>query len=136
MTEGRMYQDTHFEVDFVKGKVIQAMIALVEVDKPDDHPMIINLKLEGMDWQRYFVDTYAGFWENWATLIDEQEQDVTREVDYGTQYGVVGKSILYARCVNSEIDLCVRGVGSFVLKLVNSAGNDMECEFVVNKGSC
>ena len=63
---GRMFQDQNFDVHGLEQCKIERLIGLVSHDRPEDRPIVVNLKVEGGSWQRFFLDAGIAFWEDWG----------------------------------------------------------------------
>jgi hypothetical protein len=105
---GRMFQDQNFDVHGLEHCKIERLIGLVSQDRPEDRPIVVNLKVEGVSWQRFFLDAGIAFWEDWGKLIDEEEDEDTFFVDYGDRFALQGERISSIQCRNSCIMLILQ----------------------------
>ena len=96
------------------------------------------LKLHGQPWQAYFLDAGLGFWETWDEPgIDpfEPYEDL-RQIDYGSRFGLIGATLLEARCdiVEPRVTICItvafdRGILRFSYAWPNDLDGDVVLTF-------
>lgn len=94
---GRLFQDLEFEIPFVVGRSVEKLIGCTE--RADGGLAIVFLKATSLHWQRSFVDTGVGFWEEWGQTDTFADFDTChfRRVDLGRQFGITGREIVRAR---------------------------------------
>ena len=100
---GRLHQDDTFEVADVAGGIVEQLLGFTDTER-DDQPEKMFLKIRGQrPWQTYFLDAGLGFWEEWdeEDAFDAYRGD-SREIDYGHRFGLIGATIVEARCAVVE----------------------------------
>ena len=130
---GRIYQDYNFIVSGFDGCEIEELLGLVDINAPDTQPIVVNLKATNHSWQRFFLDTGIGVWEDWGELVDEVEENETKIVDYGDLFNLKGKIISSITCVNSQIKIkCESGL-ELVLRFIDEKDLESDSEILISK---
>jgi hypothetical protein len=111
--------------------VIEELIALIVEDGGDLEPTLLYLKVQGLPWQKCFLDVGAGFWEQWSDVdpLDDADDDDVRSVDYAEHFGLRGVSVLGVQCEREGADLAskiriVLATGTLSLRPVDPKGID------------
>lgn len=124
---GRIYQSDNFEFQEFVGEKIEALLGIVMQNDSDNHPLVINLKTTNKSWQRYFLDAWVCFWEDWGELVDNAD-DNDRFVDYGKMFELEGKVITSIKCVNCRVIIEIEKRNQFTLQLIDTVKDDTESE--------
>lgn len=100
---GRMFQDINFKVKSAAGKKLEQMIGVEDSDSPERGPILIYIKIEGISWSQYFLESCFGVWENWGEIdIDDESYSYH---DYAEKFAVKNQIIRSAYCKDNEITL-------------------------------
>ena len=89
-------QDASFSLPELTGRRIVAVLGVVDLDSPDDEPILVNLQLDDGSWHRFYLDTDVGFasWERHEKLYDaDPDGDEIRHVDYAQAHRLSGEVI-------------------------------------------
>jgi len=111
---GRMFQDINFKVKSAKGKKLEQLIGVENPDNPDGGPVLIYIKMEGISWSQYFLESCFGVWENWGEM--DTEDEAYSYPDYGKKFEVEGLIIQSVYCKDNEITLEFEPGEKLVLK--------------------
>lgn len=128
----RTHQDRNFKISYINGQKIEQLIGLVSKEDHDEELIMVNVKLEGLEWQRFFLDAFIGFWEVSCNYVDDSDEDI-KSVDYLEKYELGGKSVMSAECVNGEIVLVISDGSRLALVLKNSTVCDTDSKLVLVK---
>lgn len=129
---GRIHQDDHFDVAGFDGETLECLVGIGDKDDPDDHPILIYLKTTNKTWQKFFLDAYLGFWEDWG---DIEQEDGGKSIDYGAMFTLTGKTIKNIKCRDRKIVIEFANGDQFILKHINREDDDTECEVVFKQQS-
>ena len=121
----RIFQDTEFDVDTLNGEKVSELKGLVDIDNPDDTPILVYLKTERGDWYRFFLDAGLAFWEEGEDLVNEIDEN-TREVDYAETYKLRNNCIKKIKCVNSTVIISFAEEKEFILKFKDETDIDSD----------
>lgn len=133
----RIYQGDRFTVNGFCAQKLEQLIAFAAVETPE-HPVVVYLKTEGHDWQRFFPDAGIGCWEyaDAETLMQEKEAGYVC-VDYAGKYNLQGKRISSIYCEraqqNSRIVIALDHKERLLLRCSNAAITDSACELVLTR---
>jgi len=131
---GRIYQDDNFDVVGFEGTEIEHILGLVDCQDSDDNPIVVNMKVVNRSWQRYFLDAFIGFWEDWGELTDEEDED-TRFVDYADKFKLIGKKIKNIKCRDGRIVTLFESGDELILELVDHKADDKYSVVYFSKSS-
>lgn len=128
----RIHQDENFIVNGFSGKKIEYLTALESVENPGS-PVIIFLKAEDNNLQRFFLDAGRGFWEEAETMEDENEAGFIG-VDYAQKFDIQNEKINSIVCEkvqnNSRIVITLENKALIVLRYKKDEIIDSDCELV------
>ncbi len=111
---------------------IEKLLGVVALEEEDNNPIVVNLKVEGKSWQRFFLDAWIGCWEDWGKLVDEEDGE-TRFVDYAEKYSFKGSKIKLIKCQDCRVLIKLESNQLFTLKLVDPEQSDTYSEVVFSK---
>lgn len=128
----RIYQDENFIVNGFSGKKLEQLIGFEWVKNPGN-PIIVYLKAEGNDLQRFFLDAGIGFWETASTMEDENEEGFIG-IDYAQKFNIRDAKISKIYCEkkqnSSQMVLVMDNNQQLILRYKNAKIVDSECEFI------
>jgi hypothetical protein len=94
----RLFQDSAFVVTEMRGLHVEQLLGVTIAE--DNALAMVLLKPRNVPWQRFFIDVCCAVWERDEDLdlaeFTEEEELVL--VDYAAQFGLLGASIVEARC--------------------------------------
>lgn len=129
---GRLFQDAEFVFDEFNGLKIERLIICQYIKT--EEPIIIYLKVENRNWHQYFLDAGIGFWENWDTLNDVEDDEHYTYIDATEKLNLKGKQISKIECTkdveNAKIVVELENDEQLILKCVNPEVFDADCEFI------
>jgi hypothetical protein len=111
---GRMFQDINFKVKSAAGKKLEQLIGVEDPENPDGGPVLVYIKMEGISWSQYFLESCFGVWENWGEI--ETDDDAYSYHDYAEKFGVKDLVIKAVYCKDNEITLEFESAEKLVLK--------------------
>lgn len=126
---GRMFQDINFTVKSAKGKKLEQLIGVEDTDSPERGPILIYIKMEGISWSQYFLESCFGVWENWGE-IDTEDEAYTYP-DYGKKFEVEDQIIKAAYCKDSEITLEFENGEKLILKYKDPDDWEGDTEMII-----
>lgn len=133
----RIYQGDKFTVNGFCAKKPEQLIAFAAVETPE-HPVVVYLKAEGRDLQRFFPDAGIGYREHAdaETLMQEKEAGYVC-ADYAGKYNLQGKRISSIYCEsaqqNSRVVIAPDHKACLLLRCSNAALVDSACERVLTR---
>ncbi|MFC7773037.1 hypothetical protein [Flavobacterium sp. GCM10027622] len=101
--------------------------------------IFVYLKIYEKNWQKYFLDAGAGFWEdtetkNYLDLGDIEDDENFIFKDYSNKFDIKDKEISKIYCEqneeNCQIVIELKNSGQIILRCGNSKVFDSECEIV------
>lgn len=101
--------------------------------------IFVYLKISEKNWQKYFLDAGAGFWEdtktiNYLDLVDIEDDENSIFKDYSNKFDVKDKRIVKVYCEqshkNCQIIIELSNSEKIILRCRNSKVFDSECEIV------
>ncbi len=128
-TSGRIYQNSDFVVSEFADAILEGLIGME--DQSDREPLLVFIKIKDKNWNRYFLDSAVGFWENWQeTEVDQSEAHIDEVVyvDYMDKYALQNKQIKSIDCKNAQISLSFTDDSQFILKEVAPGNPDSASE--------
>ncbi|WP_300353493.1 hypothetical protein [Fluviicola sp.] len=125
---GRMFQDINFKVKSAAGKKLEQLICVENPDNPDGGPVLVYIKMEGISWSQYFLESCFGVWENWGEI--ETDDDAYSYHDYAEKFGVKGLIITAVYCKDNEISLEFETSEKLVLKYKDPDEWDGDTEMI------
>ncbi|WP_341906993.1 hypothetical protein [Fluviicola taffensis] len=125
---GRMFQDIDFKVKSAKGKKLEQLIGVENPDNPEGGPILVYIKMEGISWSQYFLESCFGVWENWGE-IDTDDEAYTYP-DYGKKFEVENQVLKSVYCKDSEITLEFESGEKLILKYKDPDEWDGETEMI------
>lgn len=101
--------------------------------------VFVYLKIYEKNWQKYFLDAGAGFWEDTETInyldlgdIEDDENFIFK--DYSNKFDIKDKEISKIFCEqnveNCQIVIELKNSKKIILRCINSEVFDSECEIV------
>ncbi|MBW1296327.1 hypothetical protein [Aquimarina litoralis] len=128
---GRLYQESAFIFDEFNGLKLEQLI-VCENSKLE--PILVYIKVKNRNWHQYFLDAGIGFWENWDELIDVEDDEEFKHLDYTDKLKLKGKRISKIYCTkdlkNSRIVIEFKNKEKLILKCVNPEILDSQCELI------
>jgi len=118
---GRIHQDDNFDVAGFEGEILEEIIGIVD---EDENPILIYIKVSNKTWQKYFLDAYLAFWEDWGD-IEYEEGDIS--IDYGNMFNIKEKRIKFIKCRDCRLIVELENGEALILKH-KSTDRDSECE--------
>lgn len=105
----------------------------------DKSVIFVYLKIYEKNWQKYFLDAGAGFWEDTETInyldlenIEDDEDFILK--DYSNKFNIKNKEISKIYCEpneeNCQIIIQLKNSRKILLRCRNSKIFDSECEIV------
>ncbi|MVO09981.1 hypothetical protein GOQ30_12490 [Flavobacterium sp. TP390] len=105
----------------------------------DKSVIFVYLKIYEKNWQKYFLDSGAGFWEDTETInyldlenIEDDEDFILK--DYSNKFNIKNKEISKIYCEpneeNCQIIIQLKNSEKILLRCRNSKIFDSECEIV------
>jgi hypothetical protein len=125
---GRMFQDIDFKVKSAKGKKLEQLIGVEDVVNPEHGPILIYIKMEGISWSQYFLESCFGVWENWGEI--DTEDEAYSYPDYAKKFEVENQVLKSVYCKDNEITLEFENGEKLVLKYKDPDEWDGETEMV------
>lgn len=106
----------------------------------DKSVIFVYLKIYEKNWQKYFLDSGAGFWEDTETInyldlenIEDDEDFILK--DYSNKFNIKNKEISKIYCEpneeNCQIIIQLKNSEKILLRCRNSKIFDSECEIVL-----
>lgn len=111
---GRMFQDINFKVKSASGKKLEQLIGVEDPDKPEGGPILIYIKMEGISWSQYFLESCFGVWENWGEI--DTDDDAYTYHDYAKRFDIENQIIKSIYCKDNEIILEFEAGEKLILK--------------------
>jgi len=102
--------------------------------------IFVYLKIYEKNWQKYFLDAGAGFWEdtekiNYLDLGDIEDDENFIFKDYSNKFDIKSKEISKIYCEqngeNCQIIIVLKNSEKIILRCRNSKVFDSECEIVI-----
>lgn len=125
---GRMFQDINFKVKSAKGKKLEQLIGVENPDNPEGGPILVYIKMEGISWSQYFLESCFGVWENWGEI--DTDDEAYSYHDYAKKFEVEGQIIQSAYCKDNEITLGFETGEKLILKYKDPDEWDGDTEMV------
>ena len=125
---GRMFQDINFKVKSAKGKKLEQLIGVENPDNPEGGPILMYIKMEGISWSQYFLESCFGVWENWGEI--DTDDEAYSYCDYAQKFEVEGQIIQSAYCKDNEITLEFENGEKLVLKYKDPDEWDGDTEMI------
>jgi len=123
-----MFQDINFKVKSASGKKLEQLIGVEDSESPESGPILIYIKMEGISWSQYFLESCFGVWENWGEIETDDEAYIYP--DYGKKFEVEGQIIKAAYCKDNEITLEFETGEKLTLKYKDPEDWDGDTEMV------
>ena len=126
---GRLFQDTDFEVEGFQNKKLEGLIGVLDREAPERGPILVYIKAEDQAWQQFFLDAGIGFWENWGEI--DLDDPSFLYIDFANEFKIGHKTIYAIYCQDSRITIEFITNEKIVLRYVDPADIESECELVV-----
>ena len=127
--QGRIYQDSNFNVPQYTGDTLEKLIGWVSnIEKPNE-PDIIYIKTKGKNWQQFFLDAHIGVWEDWGKF-EKEEQD-EKYIDYTLKFSIQGQKINSINCTNGTITLKLESNKTIKLQLIDPENDDTSSILII-----
>jgi hypothetical protein len=121
MEGDRLVNDSTFSCHDLSGLTVEAFYGIYS---PEDSAelILILLKLkEKKLWQKFFLDAFIGFWEEWEQAVIAEDLGEDLVIDLGQQHGLVGGQVNNIVCTGDADQripsvICFH-IGDTVLKM-------------------
>lgn len=136
--EKEFYFLRNFVIEHLENLQIEKIIVCEELKT--GNVIYVYLKVFGKNWQKYFLDAGAGFWEDAKTSNYNELDDIEADEsfvfkDYTQKLRLEGNTISKIYCEpndeNCRIIIKLNVNGKIVLRCINSKVFDSGCEITI-----
>lgn len=135
MTGDRIANDHSFECSKLKGMVLEKLIGFYEGSEPNGIDILL-VKLKEIDlWQRYFLDSGLGFWEECDEDSAFKDYDDLTPIDIANRYALKNHFVQEISCIgsNEELSLINFKIDNIKLVLRFTDSKNLESETILEK---
>ncbi|MFC3195772.1 hypothetical protein ACFODZ_16065 [Marinicella sediminis] len=121
MEGDRLVNDSAFNCHVLSGLTVEAFYGIYSSDDPAELILVLLKLKEKKLWQRFFLDAFIGFWEEWeqAVIAEDLEDDLV--IDLGEQHDVLGCQVNSIECTGDADQLIPSAIwfdiGKTILKM-------------------
>lgn len=135
--EKEFYFLRNFEIQNFQNLEIEKLITCENLK--DKSVVFVYIKIYENNWQKYFLDAGAGFWEdtmleNYENLDDIEEDENFKFNDYSKLFEIKNEKIKKIYCEpndeNCQVIIELNSAKKIILRCKNSKIFDSECEIV------
>ncbi|WP_282628409.1 hypothetical protein [Empedobacter sedimenti] len=133
---GNIFQDDTFVYTGADGLVIEELLTLE--NRSEENVVLVYIKIQGQDWQQYFLDVGIGFWQNYENInpwdeVDEEYQLIDKALEFGIKHKKIQKIWCEPNENNSQITIEFDSNERIILKTREPKIFDSNCELILIK---
>jgi hypothetical protein len=121
MEGDRLVNDSAFNCHGLSGLTVEAFYGIYSSEDSAELILVLLKLKEKKLWQKFFLDAFIGFWEEWEQAVISEDLEDDLVIDLGAQHGLLGCQVNSIECTGDADQLIPSviwfNIGQTILKM-------------------
>ena len=117
----RLVNDSAFICHDLSGLTVEAFYGIYSIEDSSELILVLIKLREKKLWQRFFLDAFIGFWEEWEEAVISEDLEDDLVIDLGEQHDLLGSQVNSIVCTGDADQLIPSviwfNIGETILKM-------------------